>query len=92
MLSCGITYLAVAISLVFILDKVGRRSLFLCKKFEENKKKMKIFSYYSLDGLIGMAAASCVIGVTILKSRNVSKRNNYFEINRDLLFRFLYII
>jgi small basic protein len=31
MLSCGITYLAVAISLVFILDKVGRRSLFLCK-------------------------------------------------------------
>ncbi len=31
MISCGITYLAVAISLVFILDKVGRRSLFLCK-------------------------------------------------------------
>jgi len=52
MLSCGITYLAVAISLVFILDKVGRRSLFLY-------------------GLIGMAAASCVIGVTILKSRNI---------------------
>jgi MFS family permease len=52
MLSCGITYLAVAISLVFILDKVGRRSLILY-------------------GLIGMAAASCVIGVTILKSRNI---------------------
>ncbi|CAF0893742.1 unnamed protein product [Adineta steineri] len=52
MLSCGITYLAVAISLVFILDKVGRRSLFLY-------------------GLIGMAAATCVIGVTILKSRNI---------------------
>lgn len=52
MLSCGITYLAVAISLVFILDKVGRRSLFLY-------------------GLIGMAAASCVIGVTLIKSENI---------------------
>ncbi|CAF3404240.1 unnamed protein product [Rotaria sp. Silwood1] len=52
MLSCGITYLAVAISLVFILDKVGRRSLYLY-------------------GLVGMAAATCVIGITILKSRNI---------------------
>ncbi|CAF0759005.1 unnamed protein product [Adineta ricciae] len=52
MLSCGITYLAVAISLVFILDKVGRRSLLLY-------------------GFIGMAASSCVIGVTILKSKNI---------------------
>jgi len=52
MLSSGITYLAVAISLVFILDKVGRRSLFLY-------------------GLIGMAAASCVIGVTLIKSENI---------------------
>ena len=34
MLSGGITYLAVAISLVFILDKVGRRSLFLCKEYD----------------------------------------------------------
>ncbi|CAF0966363.1 unnamed protein product [Rotaria sordida] len=52
MLSCGITYVAVAISLVFILDKVGRRSLYLY-------------------GLIGMAGASCVIGITILKSRDI---------------------
>ncbi|CAF2965928.1 unnamed protein product [Rotaria sp. Silwood2] len=52
MLSCGITYLAVAISLVFILDKVGRRSLYLY-------------------GLIGMAAATCVIGITIIKSKDI---------------------
>jgi hypothetical protein len=71
MLSCGITYLAVAISLVFILDKVGRRSLFLCKKFRK-KNLLKILNTQFLDGLIGMAAATCVIGVTILKSKNVS--------------------
>ena len=32
---------------------------------------------YFVDGLIGMAAASCVIGVTILKSRNVSGEENF---------------
>ncbi|CAF3967049.1 unnamed protein product [Rotaria magnacalcarata] len=52
MLSNGIAYLAVAISLIFIVDKIGRRSLLLY-------------------GLIGMAATSCVIGVTILKSGNI---------------------
>jgi hypothetical protein len=70
MLSCGITYLAVAISLVFILDKVGRRSLFLCKKLKEFEN-IRCFNSI-IDGLIGMAAATCVINVTILKSRNVS--------------------
>ncbi|CAF3666614.1 unnamed protein product [Rotaria socialis] len=53
MLSNGIAYLAAAISLIFIVDKIGRRSLLLY-------------------GLIGTAATSCVIGVTIFKSRNVN--------------------
>ncbi|CAF3323249.1 unnamed protein product [Rotaria socialis] len=52
MLSNGIAYLAAAISLIFIVDKIGRRSLLLY-------------------GLIGTAATSCVIGVTIFKSRNI---------------------
>ncbi len=37
----------------------------------EIRKNLRDFGYF-IDGLIGMAAASCVIGVTILKSRNVS--------------------
>ena len=74
MLSCGITYLAVAISLVFILDKVGRRSLLLCKLSDTILSVNLWDSLYRLlvDGFIGMAASSCVIGVTILKSKNVS--------------------
>jgi hypothetical protein len=37
-----------------------------------------LLSFGILDGLIGMATASCVIGVTILKSQDV-RDNRFFD-------------
>jgi hypothetical protein len=57
-----------------------------------NKNLFVLLRFSFLDALIGMATASCVIGVTILKSKEVNSWKYFLKDSSALICRFHYII